>query len=43
MLDGYNFIERDWYKEVVKKSGEVIVIVLYKLKMIGNIVIILVK
>lgn len=32
MPDGYNPTERDWYKEAVKKSGEVIVTAPYKSK-----------
>ncbi|PEQ68036.1 chemotaxis protein [Bacillus cereus] len=43
MPDGYNPTERDWYKEAVKKSGEVIVTAPYKSKTTGNIVITLAK
>lgn len=35
MPDGYNPTERDWYKEAVKKSGEVIVTAPYKSKRQG--------
>ncbi|EJS64063.1 methyl-accepting chemotaxis protein [Bacillus sp. FSL M7-0884] len=43
MPDGYNPTERDWYKEAVKKSGEVIVTAPYKSQTTGNIVITLAK
>ncbi|UNP82206.1 methyl-accepting chemotaxis protein [Bacillus mycoides] len=43
MPEGYNPTERDWYKEAVKKSGEVIVTAPYKSKTTGNIVITLAK
>ncbi|MGG0256645.1 chemotaxis protein, partial [Bacillus toyonensis] len=43
MPDGYNPAERDWYKEAVKKSGEVIITAPYKSKGTGNIVITIAK
>ncbi|MGI2708710.1 methyl-accepting chemotaxis protein [Bacillus cytotoxicus] len=43
MPEGYNPTERDWYKEAVKKNGEVIVTAPYKSKTTGNIVITLAK
>ncbi|PHB35398.1 chemotaxis protein [Bacillus toyonensis] len=43
MPEGYNPTERDWYKEAVKKSGEVIVTAPYKSKTTGNTVITLAK
>ncbi|MED0961816.1 methyl-accepting chemotaxis protein [Bacillus paramycoides] len=43
MPEGYNPTEREWYKEAVKKSGEVIITAPYKSKTTGNIVITIAK
>ncbi|KOS27142.1 chemotaxis protein [Bacillus anthracis] len=43
MPDGYNPTERDWYKEAVKKNGEIIVTAPYKSKTTGNMVITIAK
>lgn len=43
MPEGYNPTERDWYKEAVKKSGEVIVTAPYTSKTTGNIVVTIAK
>lgn len=43
MPEGYNPTERDWYKEAVKKSGEVIITAPYKSKTTGNIVVTIAK
>ena len=43
MPEGYNPTERDWYKEAVKKSGEVVITAPYKSKTTGNTVLTIAK